>query len=130
MPGHAGSQTPIQLEYTTREAAQLVGLTARALRYYHQVGLLPEGRRGPGGQRIYTREQILMLLRIVRLSEMGLSLEEVADVLGGPPGTHRAEVILVSLDRALADRVGVIQAQRRVIRELLTTGSPVIKRGG
>jgi DNA-binding transcriptional MerR regulator len=112
-----------RLEFTTRQAADLVGVTARTLRYYEEVGLLPAPRRGHGGL-VYSEEHILKLLRVTRLTAMGLSLEEVADVARNP-GSARSTQVLSDLDRALADRVAEIQGQRRAISQLRQTQSPV-----
>ncbi|MDR1634079.1 MAG: MerR family transcriptional regulator [Bifidobacteriaceae bacterium] len=112
------------LEFASSEAAELTGLTVRAVRYYGEVGLLSKPRRESGGQLVYTREHILQLLRIKRLTALGLSLDEVASVVAGPH-TPRSTRLLKDLERALADRIAELQAQRRVIRELMSTGSPI-----
>ena len=112
-----------RLEYSIKQAANLVGMTERALRYYQQIGLIPVSVR-KGGNLIYTREHLLPLLQIRRLTSLGLTLDDVAELLSAPDGTHTVRQ-LENLDRALADRVTEIQAQRRVIGELLRTQLPV-----
>jgi len=112
---------PNPLEYSIRQAAGLVGVTERSLRYWHQVGLLPEANRR-AGTLVYSTAHLLRMLRIKRLVAAGLTLDQVADVLATPGGgaTTRA---LRSLDRALADRLAEIKAQRRVIAEILDAGA-------
>ncbi|MDR1513099.1 MAG: MerR family DNA-binding transcriptional regulator [Propionibacteriaceae bacterium] len=39
------------MELTIKQAADLVGLTRRTLRYYEQIGVLPEALRTHGGYR-------------------------------------------------------------------------------
>jgi DNA-binding transcriptional MerR regulator len=112
------------LEFTTKQIADLAGVTVRTLRYYHEVGLLPEPERSRGGGLVYTSDHVLRLLRIKRLTVMGLTLDQVADIVGNPT-SPRSMRLLIDLDRALADRAAEIQSQRRAIWELRQTQSPV-----
>jgi DNA-binding transcriptional MerR regulator len=104
------------LEFSIKQAAALVGVTPRTLRHYEQIGLIPEPARGPSGL-VYSAEHVLRLLRIHRLTALGLSLSEVGDLLGDA-GSPRSAQLLAQLDQALVDRIAVIQEQRRVIEEL------------
>ncbi|MDJ0383019.1 MerR family transcriptional regulator [Streptomyces sp. G-G2] len=63
------------------EIAALVGVTTRAIRHYHHVGLPPEPERRPNGYRAYSVRDAVLLARVRRLTELGLSLDEVRDVL-------------------------------------------------
>lgn len=45
------------------EIATLVGLTTRAIRHYHPVGLLPEPERRPDGYRAYSVRDAVLLAR-------------------------------------------------------------------
>jgi len=126
LSGASGShsvESPNRLEYSIKQAANLVGMTERALRYYQQLGLIPVSVR-KGGSLIYTKEHLLPLLQIRRLTALGLTLDDVAELLSAPDDAHTVRQ-LENLDRALADRVTEIQAQRRVIGELLRTQLPV-----
>jgi len=115
---------PCALEYSSQQVADLVGVTRRTLRHYHAIGLLPESNRGHNGYRTYDGGHVLRLLRIKRLTLLGLSLEEVAEVMGDPVSA-RSGRILAELDRALADQMAEIRAQRRVIAEMRQIQSPV-----
>jgi len=117
------STFPGRLEYNAKQAAALVGMTTRTLRYYQQIGLIPEPARR-GGSLIYTEEHLLPLLQIKRLTTMGLSLDDVAEVLVAPSDTRSIQ-LLKDLDRALADQAIEVQSQRRIISELLRTQTPV-----
>jgi DNA-binding transcriptional MerR regulator len=63
------------------ELANLVGITTRVVRHYHRIDLLPEPARQPNGYREYSLRDAVELARVRRLSELGLSLDEVRDVL-------------------------------------------------
>lgn len=67
---------------TLEELAQLVSLPVRTLRYYIQRGLVsrPHGeRRGAW----YDQSHLDQLLQIRRWTDAGLSLERIAELLGG-----------------------------------------------
>ena len=56
------------------------GLSARTLRYYEEVGLLPGVRRRAGGRRVYGPDEIERLRFIQRLKALGLSLAEIKEL--------------------------------------------------
>lgn len=100
------------------EIAALVGLTTRAIRHYHHVGLLPEPERRPNGYRAYTVRDAVLLARVRRLTELGLSLDEVRDVLVDDAGRELAEV-LAELDADLARQQAELAARRQRLALLL-----------
>ncbi|MFB6902686.1 MerR family transcriptional regulator [Streptomyces bacillaris] len=102
------------------EIAALVGVTSRAIRHYHHIGLLPEPARRANGYRAYTVRDAVLLARIRRLTEIGLSLDEVRDVLADDAGRELAEV-LGELDADLARQEREIRERRRVLAALLET---------
>ncbi len=63
------------------ELAALVGVSTRTVRHYHHLGLLPEPERLANGYREYRLRDAVALARVRRLAELGLSLEEIRDVL-------------------------------------------------
>ncbi|MFE2940306.1 MerR family transcriptional regulator [Streptomyces sp. NPDC059255] len=110
------------------EISALAGVTSRAVRHYHHVGLLPEPARRPNGYRDYSVRDAVLLARIRRLTELGLSLDEVRDVLADDAGRELTEV-LGELDADLARQEAQIRARRRRLAELMETpptdGGPV-----
>ncbi|MEU8442030.1 MerR family transcriptional regulator [Streptomyces microflavus] len=100
------------------EIAALVGVTSRAVRHYHHIGLLPEPVRRANGYRAYTVRDAVLLARIRRLTEIGLSLDEVRDVLADDAGRELVEV-LGELDADLARQEREIRERRRVLAALL-----------
>lgn len=103
------------------EIAAVVGLTTRAIRHYHHVGLLPEPERRPNGYRAYSLRDAVLLARVRRLTELGLSLDEVRDVLADDAGRELADV-LTELDADLARQEAEIQERRRRLAVLLAAG--------
>ncbi len=99
------------------EIAALVGVTTRAIRHYHHVGLLPEPERESNGYRAYGVRDAVLLARVRRLTELGLGLDEVRDVLADDAGRELAEV-LEELDADLARQEAAIRARRERLAAL------------
>ncbi|WP_151481869.1 MerR family transcriptional regulator [Streptomyces albicerus] len=100
------------------ELAAAVGVTTRTVRHYHHLGLLPEPERRPNGYRDYGLRHAVALARIRRLTELGLGLAEVRDVLADDAGRDLAEV-LAELDDDLARQEAAIRERRLRLRSLL-----------
>ncbi|MET7801693.1 MerR family transcriptional regulator [Streptomyces decoyicus] len=93
------------------ELAGLVGVSTRAVRHYHHLGLLPEPERRANGYREYGLRDAVALARVRRLTELGLGLDEVGDVLADDAGRELHEV-LAELDADLARQEEEIRARR------------------
>ncbi|MFF5702904.1 MerR family transcriptional regulator [Streptomyces sp. NPDC012794] len=104
------------------EIAALVGVTTRAVRHYHHVGLLPEPPRRPNGYRAYTVRDAVLLARVRRLTELGLGLDEVRGVLADDAGREPADV-LRELDADLARQEAELAGRRRRLAALLAAAS-------
>ncbi|QLE75648.1 MerR family transcriptional regulator [Streptomyces rectiverticillatus] len=63
------------------EVARMSGVTARTLRHYDEIGLLPPARIGANGHRYYEERQLLRLQQILVLRALGLGLVEIGRVL-------------------------------------------------
>ncbi|GHE29143.1 MerR family transcriptional regulator [Streptomyces capitiformicae] len=100
------------------ELAAAVGVTTRAVRHYHHLGLLSEPERRANGYRDYTLRHAVVLARIRRLTELGLGLAEVRDVLADDAGRELAEV-LRELDDDLARQETAIRERRDRLRVLM-----------
>jgi DNA-binding transcriptional MerR regulator len=90
---------------TIGEVARQAGVAATALRYYEQIGLVPEPAR-LGGQRRYD-DSILARLEVIALCKAaGFSLEEIQllfadDAPGRPVSRALAEAKLAEIDAQL-----------------------------
>ena len=64
------------------DAATRVGVSARTLRYYEELGLLTPSLYTSGGERRYTPEDLVHLQRILELREvLGMNLDEIREFL-------------------------------------------------
>ncbi|MGJ5893445.1 MerR family transcriptional regulator [Streptomyces niveiscabiei] len=104
------------------DAAALAGTTPRAIRHYHALGLLPEPERGSDDRRRYRHEDIVRLLWIRRMTDAGISLD---DIRAGFEGVTDVEQSLAQLEASLAAKAAAIEAQRAAVRRLRAAGSPL-----
>ncbi|MFK8843781.1 MerR family transcriptional regulator [Streptomyces sp. Ac-502] len=63
------------------EVARMSGVTARALRHYDEIGLLPPAWVGANGHRYYEERQLLRLQQVLVLRELGLGLPDIGRIL-------------------------------------------------
>ena len=89
------------------DVARMAGTTPRTIRYYEEIGLLPEAPARPAGQhRFYTQADVDRLREVMRLkSLLGVSLEELKTLLAAEEA--RAAV------RAQLRRDDVVPERRR-----------------
>lgn len=63
------------------EAAKRSGVTAKTIRYYESIGLIPEAGRRASGYRAYTIQEVETLRFIQRARSLGFSVEDVSGLL-------------------------------------------------
>lgn len=93
------------------DLARLAGVTVRTLRHYHQIGLLPEPRRSANGYRTYTVADLVRVLRVRRLTDLGMPLSRIDP-------TVDTEEELELLDREYARQIEELQHRRAAIGAL------------
>ena len=112
-------------------AAAFVGITPRAIRHYHQVGLLPERERGSDGRRRYGYAEIIRLLWIRRMADAGIALDDIHDAFdGAAPGGADSEDggdevagVLARLEDTLAAQEAELRSKRALVQRMRTLGS-------
>ncbi len=80
------------------ELAALADTTTRAIRHYHAIGLLTEPERDDSGYRRYGAEDLIRLIRIRRLRELDMPLDQIADHLSGESSDPRAALRSLAVD--------------------------------
>lgn len=73
-------------ELRVGELARRAGLTVRTLHHYDEIGLVSPRRRSEAGYRLYGRDDVDRLLRVLLLRRLGLSLPEVQGCIDAPHG--------------------------------------------
>ncbi|HZU55779.1 MAG TPA: MerR family transcriptional regulator [Actinocrinis sp.] len=101
---------------TISQLADYVGVTVRAVRHYHQCGLLPEPDRDASGYRRYDAQAVIDLIRIKTLADAGVPLARVEELLGAQPEQFAKAV--AEIDAALAQRIRELKRHRQRIAEL------------
>jgi DNA-binding transcriptional MerR regulator len=109
------------MAWSTRELAELAGTSLRAVRHYHEVGLLPEPTRRSNGYKQYGVAHLVRLVRIKRLTDLGFSLPQIAAM--GDADDH-PEQALRQLDAELAETISRLQRVRSELAELLDHSAP------
>ncbi len=72
------------MEYTVKQLAELSGVSARALRYYDNIGLLHPARTTEAGYRIYGAREVDLLQQILLYRALGLPLETIRQIVYDP----------------------------------------------
>jgi DNA-binding transcriptional MerR regulator len=106
---------------TIGQLASYAGVTIRAVRHYHHIGLLPEPERDPSGYRRYQAAAVVRLIRIRTLAEAGVPLVRVRELLDADPATFAAAT--TEIDRQLRAQIRALQEHRRRIARLGTSDS-------
>jgi DNA-binding transcriptional MerR regulator len=101
---------------TIGQLASYAGVTIRAVRHYHQIGLLPEPERDASGYRTYDAAAVVRLIRIRTLAEAGVPLARVRELLDADPQTFAAAT--GDIDRQLRAQIRALQEHRRRIAQL------------
>ena len=101
---------------TIGRLASYAGVTIRAVRHYHQIGLLPEPERDHSGYRTYDAAAVVRLIRIRTLAEAGVPLARVRELLDADPQTFDAAT--TEIDRQLRAQIRTLQEHRRRIAQL------------
>jgi MerR family copper efflux transcriptional regulator len=63
------------------EVAEQIGLSLRTVRYYEEVGLVSPSARSEGGFRLYSDEDVSRLALVKRMKPLGLTLEEMGELV-------------------------------------------------
>jgi DNA-binding transcriptional MerR regulator len=93
------------------------GLSRSTLLYYDRIGLLSPSRRSAAGYRVYGDGDARRLEAICRYREIGLSLEQIGELLDGAIG-RTAELLEARLDQLNAE-IGRLREQQRIIVRVL-----------
>ncbi|MDP9793756.1 DNA-binding transcriptional MerR regulator [Catenuloplanes nepalensis] len=104
------------------DAAIFAGTTPRAIRHYHQIGLLPEPDRGVDGRRRYGYDDMIRLLWVRRMAEAGISLDDMRAAFEDTPDIGE---VLGRLEETLAAQEAGIKRQRAAVQRLQAVGSPL-----
>lgn len=109
------------------ELAEQAGVTPRTIRYYEDLGLLGPSERAGQGFRYYTELELTRLKKIDALKQLGLTLDEISEVLplycDDPTGLRGKRRVLEILQRQLQEtdeKLAALQQFRAEIQANIT----------
>jgi DNA-binding transcriptional MerR regulator len=101
---------------TIGQLAAYAGVTVRAVRHYHQIGLLPEPERDASGYRRYGATAVVSLIKIRTLASAGVPLSQIGPMLeAGAPAFAEA---VQRIDSQLRDEIERLETSRKQIAQL------------
>ncbi|MFD7873819.1 MerR family transcriptional regulator [Streptomyces sp. NPDC059766] len=103
---------------TISQLAAYAGVTVRAVRHYHKIGLLPEPERNRSGYRTYDAAAVVRLIRIHTLADAGVPLARVQELLDAGPQEFADGVR--EIDRQLRAEIRRLQDTRSRLARLAT----------
>jgi DNA-binding transcriptional MerR regulator len=101
---------------TIGQLAAYAGVTVRAVRHYHQIGLLPEPERDASGYRRYGATAVVSLIKIRTLADAGVPLSQIRQMLEADASTF-AEAVQ-RIDSHLHDEIERLETSRKQIAQL------------
>ena len=101
---------------TIGQLAGYAGVTIKAVRHYHQRGLLEEPPRDASGYRRYSAQHAIDLVKIKTLAGAGVPLARIKEVLAADPDRFAAAI--AEIDRKLQERAEELRHTRERIARL------------
>lgn len=105
------------------EAARQSGASAKMVRHYESLGLLPHVHRSDSGYRQYSAAEVHTLRFIKRSRELGFSMPEIAELVSLWQNRRRASenVRRIAQKHAdeLAQRIAAMQAMQKTLGHLI-----------
>ncbi|MGH8081966.1 MAG: Cu(I)-responsive transcriptional regulator [Lysobacter sp.] len=104
------------------EAAQLSAVSAKMIRHYESIGLIPPANRSVAGYRLYSDADLHRLRFVKRSRSLGFSIKQIETLLGLWDNRAResSEVKRLALDHAaeLAQKIAEMQTMQRTLEQL------------
>jgi DNA-binding transcriptional MerR regulator len=100
------------------EVARRAGVSARTIRLYEELGILPAPERSPGGTRRYTPDYAFYIEGALLLKDVGFTLEELKLVGRLARGAPMSKADRVKAQQAIAAKMEGLEHKIRVLQRL------------
>ncbi|GIE98355.1 MerR family transcriptional regulator [Paractinoplanes rishiriensis] len=101
---------------TIGQLAAYAGVTVRAVRHYHHLGLLPEPERDDSGYRRYSARAVVDLIKIRTLAGAGVPLSQIGRMLDAGPSGFAEQI--QRIDDHLRTEIERLENSRKQIAQL------------
>jgi DNA-binding transcriptional MerR regulator len=106
---------------TIGQLADYAGVTIKAIRHYHRLGLLDEPPRDSSNYRRYSAQDAITLIKIKTLANAGVPLARIKELLATDPDQFTAAI--AEIDHKLQERLAELLRTREQIAQLRTSDS-------
>jgi DNA-binding transcriptional MerR regulator len=100
------------------QLAKAAGVSSRTIRYYEELGILPQPRRSPGGTRKYPREFGGYIAAALALKDLGFRLDEVKPLARLASGRSVSPGQRDAAARLVEEKIEALARQVTVLRRL------------
>ena len=106
------------------EAAAASGVSAKMIRHYESIGLIPRASRSGSGYRVYDESDVHTLRFVRRARDLGFSMPEIKKLIGLWKNRSRASSEVKKLAQRhvqdLDERIAKLQEMRDTLQELMS----------
>lgn len=104
------------------QVASASGVSAKMIRHYEEIGLIPKVVRTAAGYRVYAEQDLHVLAFIKQARNLGFSIEQIRQLLNlwqnKRRSSRKVKELAINHIRQLDERINELQAMRMAIAEL------------
>jgi MerR family copper efflux transcriptional regulator len=100
------------------EAAEAAGISAKMIRHYETVGLIPAPDRRESGYRDYSADDVNRLRFVRRSRELGFSIDQIRDLLRLWSDRERSDA---DVRKLALDHIAELEAKAERLHEMIAT---------
>jgi len=104
--------------YTIGRAAEVSGVSAKMIRHYEAIGLIPKAGRTAGNYRTYSDNDVHTLRFIQRARKMGFSMKQIATLVSLWRNRSRSSA---SVQRLAREHIEELQAKIESMQAMVRT---------
>ena len=105
------------------QAAAASGVSAKMIRHYESIGLLPEAERTEAGYRQYGERELHTLRFVRRSRDLGFSLDEIKQLLelwqNRSRSSREVKALATAHVKALDEKIAEMQAMKATLQNLV-----------